>query len=48
MKKILLILLCMVVMIPDVHAVLKEKNLENTLSILRKELTILNRSRKQL
>ena len=40
MKKILLILLCVVVMIPDVHAVLKEKNLENTLSILRKELTM--------
>ena len=40
MKKILLILLCVVVMIPDVHAVLKEKDLENTLAILRTELTV--------
>jgi len=40
MKKILLILLMAVTLIPEAHAVLKEKDLENTLAILRKELTV--------
>ena len=39
MKKILLILLVMVLGLPEAHAVLKEKDLEQTLSILRTELT---------
>jgi len=40
MKKLLVILLAVVLATPEAHAVLKEKDLANTLSILRTELTI--------
>ncbi len=39
MKKILVILLALVLAMPEAHAVLKEKDLEQTLTILRTELT---------
>ena len=39
MKKVLLILLVTLIGLTDVHAVLKEKDLDNTLKILRTELT---------
>ncbi len=47
MKKAITILLIALLTVLDVHAVLKEKDLEQTLSILRSELTIYNQEMNQ-